>query len=167
MKQPKKQSRTLNLIKSIINVREWIDFDRISSFALYIKTGIRKMTVPDPVIVKNKKSNFSDAVKSLNLSEAQLLTQQKGLLRLSIIMVLAAVALTIYFFYHLFHFNIWACLISLVLVSLALALAFRYHFWYFQIKEGKLGCTFTEWYNEGLLGRKTMSKKRATKEKHD
>ena len=37
---------------------------------------------------------------------------------------------------------------------IALVLAFRYHFWYFQMKQHKLGCTFNEWYRQGLLGEK-------------
>jgi intracellular multiplication protein IcmV len=50
--------------------------------------------------------------------------------------------------------SIKAFIVSLVVTLIALILAYRYHFWYFQMKQRKLGCTFSEWYKQGLFGEK-------------
>ncbi|KTD01637.1 type IVB secretion system protein IcmV [Fluoribacter gormanii] len=145
----KKQSRIGNLLRRIINVRRWFDWDRMRAFTLYLVNGFKRLFVPQK---KVEGESFNDAVKLLNLTDESLLIKQKSLFRLSIVMLLAALLIMGYAAFQLFYGSIKAFLVSLVVTLIALVLAFRYHFWYYQIKNRKLGCTFNEWYRKGLLG---------------
>ncbi|HBD9373371.1 TPA: type IVB secretion system protein IcmV [Legionella pneumophila] len=135
----------------MINVRKWFDWDRMRSLTLYLVNGIKRLFIPqEPTHVES----FDEAARKLKLSEADLVIKQKALLRLSIIMVIAAFMIFIYTGYQFLYGSWKATIISLVVVMIALVLAFRYHFWYYQIKQRKLGCTVKEWYRQGLLGEK-------------
>lgn len=147
----KSGSRIGKVFNQIINVRSWADWDRMKVFALYLGNGFMRLFVPQEATVTE---SFEDAMKRLNLNEADLLAKQKALYRLSIVMLVAASAILIYSGYQLFYGSFKATLISLVVLMIALVLAFRYHFWYFQIKNRKLGCTFDEWYKKVILGEK-------------
>ncbi|WP_454785659.1 type IVB secretion system protein IcmV [Legionella sp. WA2024007413] len=145
----KKQSRIGNLLRRIINVRRWFDWDRMKAFTLYLVNGFKRLFVPQK---KVQGESFDDAVKHLNLTDESILSKQKSLFRLSIIMVFAALLIMGYAVFQLFYGSLKAFLVSIVVTLIALVLAFRYHFWYYQIKNRKLGCTFNEWYRKGLLG---------------
>ncbi len=147
----KSDSKILKLISNIFNVRYWFDWERVKSFSLYIYEGIKQLFVPQQA---NKAESFDDAVHKLNLNDANLLAKQKALFRLSILMVIIAGLIFSYAGYQLFYGSFKAVIVSLVVSLIALTLAFRYHFWYYQIKNQKLGCTFNEWFRQGLLGEK-------------
>ncbi|CAM2813839.1 intracellular multiplication protein IcmV [Legionella steigerwaltii] len=147
----KKRSRIIRLVSTIINVRRWFDWERMKAFTLYLGNGCKRLFVPQKEV---EGESFNEAVKQLNLSDENILAKQKSLFRLSIIMVLAAVVILGYAGFQLFYGSIKAFLVSLIVTMIALVLAFRYHFWYFQMKNRKLGCTFNEWYRQGLLGEK-------------
>ena len=151
----KKQSdsRILNVLKNIFNVRSWVDYDRMRAFTLYLGGGFKKMFIPQPVKKSNTES-FKKAVAMQKLTESDILARQKGLYRLSILMCVFAASIFGYSIYQMLYGSLRAMIVSHVLTLIALVLAFRYHFWYYQIKERKLGCTFREWYKHGLLGRK-------------
>ncbi|ASQ45097.1 hypothetical protein clem_02680 [Legionella clemsonensis] len=142
----------MGIIKRIFNVRAWIDFDRVRAFTSYLAAGFQKLFIPQQQTEKGE--SFEAAVARMNLSEQELQAKKKALYRLSVLMCLAAVGIFSYSIYHLYYGSYRAVVVSLVLVLVALVLAFRYHFWYFQIKERKLGCSFSEWYREGLKGDK-------------
>lgn len=144
-------SRTKNVLMRIFNVKTWGDWDRMKSFTLYLTRGFKKFFIPQ----KNEVSESFEAAKiRLNLSDKDLMAREKGLFRLSLLMVGAAILLFIYAIYHLFTGNYLAFILSLVVMAIALVLAFRYHFWYFQIKSRKLGCTINEWFRQGIMGDK-------------
>ena len=147
------KSRTRKVITSIFNVRGWLDYDRIRAFTSYLGTGIKKMTVPQKPTAKNKRQSFSDMAIKMGLTKEQLQARGKGLYRLSLLMSAIGLCLFGYCIYHLFYASFKAAIVSFVVSLIAEVLAFRYHFWYFQIKEHKLGCTFKEWYQQGLLGK--------------
>jgi intracellular multiplication protein IcmV len=147
----KKKSRIVNLFSRIINIRRWFDWERMKAYTLYLGNGVSRLFVPQKQI---QEESFDHAVKEFNLDDKNLLLKQKSLFRLSIIMVFLAFLILIYAGYQLFYGAIIAFIISLVVMMIALVLAFRYHFWYYQIKNRKLGCTFSEWYRQGLLGGK-------------
>ncbi len=145
----RKGSRVVNVLKRIINVRAWLDFDRVKSFTSYLASGFKRLFVPQK---QAQGESFTEAMARLNLSEQDLKARQAALYRLSVLMCGAALFIFTYAIYHLIFGNIKAVVISVVVMLIALALAFRYHFWYFQIKERKLGCSFQEWYKRGLRG---------------
>jgi len=144
-------SRIGRVLKSIINIRYWADWDRMKSFTRYLVNGFKKFFVPQK---QANGESFEAAQKRLKLSDSDLIARQAGLLRLSIIMVTIAVLLFFYSIYLFASRGYLGGVVSIVVVFIALVLAFRYHFWYFQIKERKLGCTIQEWFKQGLMGEK-------------
>ncbi len=143
-------SRTVKAFGRIFNVRQWLDFDRMRSFTVYLANGFKKMFVPSSE--RGEGETFEAAKERLNLNEKDLQSRQSALFRLCLLMCGAALIIFAYAIYHLYYGSYKATIISLALMLVALALAFRYHFWYFQIKERKLGCTLKEWYKKGLMG---------------
>ncbi len=148
-------SRTKQLINAILNVRYWIDWDRMKDYSAYLGQGIKNMLVPQQ---KKATESFDEAQQRLNLSEVDLLNKQQSLWRLSLLMLVTAAILLGYAVYQLLLIHLVAFIISLVVTMIALVLAFRYHFWYFQIKRRTLGCSINQWFNEGLKGGKPWIK---------
>jgi intracellular multiplication protein IcmV len=68
-------------------------------------------------------------------------------------MIVAALLLFAYMTYEIYFGYFLGALLSLVVAFLALALAFRYHFWFFQIKQRRLGCSVSEWFNQTVWRR--------------
>lgn len=147
----KKTSRIARVFRSIFNIRAWADWDRIKDFALYFISSVKKMFVPQP---KEANETFKAAQKRLKISNEDLLKEQKGLFRLSLIMLNFSVIIFCYAFYQVIYGSFLAFIVSLVVVAIGLTLAFRYHFWYYQIKNKKLGCSVHEWFKKGLMGEK-------------
>lgn len=143
------KSRTRRLFNRLLNVRGWADIDRVRAGKDYIVDTCGTWLNPKKA---KKVESFDAALMRLNLTDADLLTRQKGLLRLSFIMVGMAFLIFLYLLYNLFYARFLAVLLCTVVVLLALVLAFRYHFWYFQIKHRKLGCSVYEWFHQGILG---------------
>ncbi|MFT4058573.1 MAG: type IVB secretion system protein IcmV [Legionella sp.] len=144
-------SKIVKLLGSILNVRAWFDWERVRAFTLYLVNGFKRLFVPQ----KNfKAQSFKEASTKLNLNDENLHIKQNALLRLSIIMLIAAFIIFSYAGYQLMYGSFKAMIVSLIVTLIALTLAFRYHFWYYQIKQRKLGCSFNEWFRQGLLGEK-------------
>lgn len=147
----KSGSRTKSVLSRILNVRSWADWDRMKSFTLYLRDGIKRLFVPEK---KQADETFDAAMQRLGISEDALALKKNALFRLTIIMLSVAVLVFFYMIYQLIFGSFMAAIVSVVVVMIALVLAFRYHFWYFQIKSRKLGCTFEQWYKQGLMGEK-------------
>ncbi len=147
--QKPSQSRVKRLFTSVFNVKSWIDLERIRSGKRYIVEQCSTYFVPRKI---KKIESFDSAKARLNLSDQDVLVRQHGLLRLSLIMIGAAIIVFAYLMYNLFYAYYAAALVSLVVMMIALVLAFRYHFWYFQIKHKQLGCSVREWFRQGILG---------------
>ncbi len=154
MKKNKSRSKFKTFFNRIFNVRTWIDWDRVKAGGQFIETGAKKYFVPGsahPIAT----DTFEEVQQRLNLSDADLAQRARALYRMCIMMACISMALFLYGFYHLFSGSLHASLLTFVLTLLAAVMSFRYHFWYFQIKSRKLGCTFHEWYRQGLLGGKS------------
>lgn len=145
------KSRLGRIIKGLFKVRDWLDWERVKVFGVYLKSVFKTLFVPNTAV---ETESFALAQKRLKLSDSGLLERQAALLRLSIILVSMAFALFIYTVYLFYSASIKGGGVSFVLMLIALVLAFRYHFWYFQMKERKLGCTIKEWFKQGLMGGK-------------
>ena len=147
----KSGSRVVRVFTRIINIRTWFDWDRTKAFTIALKNGIKRFFVPEQITTVE---SFESAKSKMKLNDTDLLIKQNALFRLSMVMLTAAFLLLGYAGYQLFYGSYKGFVVSLVVTLIAVVLAFRYHFWYFQIKHRKLGCTFDEWYRQGLLGEK-------------
>ena len=152
MKKNKSGSKFKTVINRIFNVRAWMDWDRVKAGGQFIEAGAKKIFVLSPT---RPVETFEEALQRMKLTDADLAARGRALYRMSIMMACFSLALSIYFFYHIFYGSLHAALLTLALTLLAAAISFRYHFWYFQIKSRKLGCTFHEWYRQGLMGDKS------------
>lgn len=146
-----KDSAIVNLINRIINVRAWFDFARVKAGTLYLINGIKKMFVPQKTMPAE---TFEEVVTKLKLTNADLEIKQRALWRLSLLMVVIASVVFIYACYNFIFGHFAAGALSMIVTSIALVLGFRYNFWYYQIKQRKLGCTFSEWYKD-LRGKRS------------
>jgi intracellular multiplication protein IcmV len=144
-------SKIIKMLGSILNVRAWFDWDRVKAFTLYLINGFKRLFVPKKNV---ETESFAEATAKLDINDESLQIKQKALFRLSIIMLISAIAIFGYAGYQLIFGSFKAMIVSLVVTLIALTLAFRYHFWYYQIKQRKLGCSFDEWFKQGLLGEK-------------
>ena len=152
MKKNKSKSKFKILFARIFNIRAWMDWDRVKAGGEFIETGTKKIFTPSP---EHPKETFEEAQQRLKLTNEQVVARGRSLYRLSMMMACLSFALFIYIFYHIIYGTIHAALLTFALSSLSAAISFRYHFWYFQIKSRKLGCTFNEWYRQGLMGDKS------------
>jgi intracellular multiplication protein IcmV len=138
-------------IKDIFKVSRKTFFNPAAWFsdALFVNSKITWNLVKDLFIAPTqaKQETFAEAVKRMNLSEADIQeTEQRYLLFALVFLVLACLS-GIYGLYLLIIAKTLAGFaLALAVVALFLAQAFRYHFWYFQTKFRKLGCTFDEWW---------------------
>lgn len=147
----KSGSRVKHVFSNIINIQMWSDWPRMKSLTLYLTDSIKRFFVPQK---KQVTETFAQAKIRLQLSDKELLARQKGLFRLSIMMLVMAFLLLCYAIYQFVFMNIMAGILSIIVMLIACVLAFRYHFWYFQMKSKTLGCTLTQWFKQGLLGDK-------------
>lgn len=145
------KSRLTSLFNRIFKIKYWSDADRVKSFFDYIKNLFQRLFVIQP---KEAKESFEKVQARLNLTDEQVVSKQRSLFRLSILMCVFAFSMLGYTAYQCIHGYFFAIVLSLIVSLLAFSFAFRYHFWYFQIREHKLGCSVRAWFNQGLLGRK-------------
>lgn len=145
-----KRSKTVQFFKRTYNVRFWLDYERLRTFALYFLQSAKKIFIPQKKSVTS--NSFDEVVSKLGLSKLQIQKNQDAFYHFSLILSSVAFCILIYTLYQLFFGSIQATLVSFLLMLLAWTLAFRYHFWYFQIKERRLDCTVKEWFLRGLMG---------------
>ncbi len=144
-------SRTRNFFKRVFKIKQWADWERMKGFTLYVGRGIKRLFVPG----KTKDAQgFDQMQEKFNLSSQELLSRQKGLFRLSILMVCIAIGFLCYAVYLLAMGHVASFFLSFVLTLLALVLAFRYNYWHFLIKHKRLNTTIKEWFRQGILGEK-------------
>lgn len=144
-----KRTRTARFFTKAFNFRAWLNYDNVKEMVLSFFDIVSKLFIPE---TPKKVESFEKAIQRLSLSEEAIEQQKRGFYRLSILMSVITFLLLSYTAFHIYYLNYNAIILSFVVMLIALSLAFRYHFWYFQLKKRKLGCTFKEWLNEGLLG---------------
>ena len=130
---------------SLINIREWINFDEISSHSKIIIKSFKD-------IFRTKASNesflretFEEFAERLNLTDAALKKTARNFLYYSILYLAFSIALIIYALYLFSLGRLLAVFATASLACLLLAYAYREHFWYMQIKRRKLHCVFKDW----------------------
>lgn len=139
------------LFRRFINVRKWLDWERVVSSTQFFINFIKTIFVPQN---NAPTETFTEAQSRLQLTEEMLQAKQRGLLRTCYTMLIAALLFLFYGIYQLWTSSFIGTILSIVIMSVALVLAFRYHFLQFQIQQRKLGCSFKEWFHQGLCGEK-------------
>lgn len=145
----KSESRTKRVLVSLWNVPRWLDLERLRAGKQYILSTVQRLFSAEKA---EKSESFKAAKARLNLTDSAITERGKALLRLSVVMLGMAAVVFCYMIYQLVQAHFLAAILTGVVMLLALSLAFRYHFWYFQIEQQKLGCSFAEWFKQGLMG---------------
>lgn len=148
-KQP--AGNTKRFLNKLFDVRSWADWDRTKTISGYFLQQFKIFFIPkrdDDTTA----SSFETEVAKQNLSENDLIVRQKSLMRLVYIMLGMAFLFFVYALYQLMYGSILGVILSWILMLISIVLAFRYHFWYFQIKQRKLGCTLSEWFQKNFMG---------------
>lgn len=151
MTNKKTKSKISAAISRRFNFRSWSDWQRIKSGSQYIAKGAKQVFIPSPTLPTE---SFTEAQRRMKLTDEDLASRSLALWWISILMVVMSVALFGYSIYHFIFGTIHSAILTLSLSAVSLTFAFKYHFWYFQIMQRKLGCTFSTWFREGVLGRK-------------
>lgn len=139
------------MIKPLVDLPRWLGWKQISANTANLKNIIVRLFVPQKA---TREESFDQAIVRLNLTEEQVQHRYKMFFYQLIFWLSFAVIILIYAIYlagrHSPHGFLACIAISLVVLSQA----FRAHFWMFQIKQRRLGCTFREYLNGGILGTK-------------
>lgn len=135
--------------RTFFNPRAWLGYDAVKSQTrLVVDLARDVLTTEKP----ERKETFEEAMKRLNVTEADVKTVSEDYLFYSILFTGFAALVFIASFVMLFYYDTFAgWLIALSIVAILLSQAFRFHFWHFQIKHRKLGCTFEEWKSGKII----------------
>ncbi len=140
-------------IGRFFNIRQWVGSEQLGEPLHYVKRVVKQAFVI-PEQKKDEKEDFSLLVDKLGLTADQIRKKKNAFLRLCILFLFLAVLVIVYAFTHLSFGHYRVFFPSFVLFFVCLSFAFRYHFWYVQIKIQRLGCSFQEWCDYVLPGRK-------------
>lgn len=137
--------------KPFVDISTWTGYDQLKQSARSIGRNIKDLFVPKK---PDKTETFEEAMKRLNLTEADLIARQNEFKRLTIIFSILGFIILGYTFYLIWERAFWGGIASFGLTMLVFSYSFRYHFWLFQIRQRKLGCTLREWLDSGFMGGK-------------
>lgn len=136
------------VISRVINIK-WLNLSLISQSSKEIKRQAKSIFTVEKS--KHESESFTETCSRLNISEKQLLYKINSLYQLTWFFATSTLALVLYLLYNLFSGNILASMVNLGLCSATAGFTFKYHFWYFQMRKGKLGCSLSQWWDEGVL----------------
>ncbi len=139
--------RVKKTVKPFVNVPRWIDAKTL------IDTGKGIVDLTKKLFVLSKSTyseSFTEAMQRLQLTEQDILQRTKQFQLFTGIFFTGAILLFIYGFYLLMIGAYMAFFASFGLMSLLLGQAFRYHFWAYQMQKRRLGCSFSEWFNDSF-----------------
>lgn len=136
--------------KPFVDVSSWMNLNQLRSYGKSISDIGKNLFIPQQAL---RNETFEQALKRLKLSETDVIKKAHTLHNLFLIIFAFALCLIAYLIYLIItHASIMAIMVTVVLIAVLLAKSFSYHFWIYQIKKRRLGCTFQEWFMEGLLG---------------
>lgn len=137
--------------KTLVDVPRWMHIERTTEYSNSIFEIIKRIFIPRK---SEQKEDFATAVERLNLSEATLRSRRLAFKRIAYLFLTIFILVLAYAIFLFADGYFPAGIIATVVSFIALAQFYRNHFWYYQMQERKLGVTFREWFNKGILGRK-------------
>lgn len=138
-------------VNPIVKLPNYLDIKQLANTTKAIG-GILKPLFVMPGAAEKKEESFDEALTRLNLTEEDIAKRQQEFRRLLFVYLIIGILLFCYTFYLAWERSIHGTIATFVITLIAFVQVFRYHFWLFQLKNRKLGCTFREWWNSGILG---------------
>lgn len=138
--------------RTFFNFSTWAQRDFLVSTADDFRNKAREL-----FRVKNTSAteSFDEALNRLHMTEKDLLERATEYRRLLLLFFLVTLGLVSYTVYVLLQGHFMGFLMSAGLTVFSGAMTFRYHFWLFQIQKRRLGCSVREWFQQGVLGRRS------------
>ncbi len=130
-----------------VRVDKWVSLEYLSETADNFKVILLDSIIPKKATYTE---TFEEAMKRLELTEADLVMRQKEFTQLFYFFLTLSVLIIGYALYLSFTSSMITTLIAFCLSIYTLAQSFRFHFWLFQLKNRKLGCTIKEWMNAAV-----------------
>lgn len=94
--------------------------------------------------------NFDEAMERLKLTDKDIADRMTVYKRYALIFVLIGFAIFFYAFHFLFMGKILSWLLGIAASGISFSQAFKYHFWSFQLRQRRLGASFSEWKKDLL-----------------
>ncbi|MEK6730556.1 MAG: type IVB secretion system protein IcmV [Pseudomonadota bacterium] len=136
------------LVKPAVNVTGWMSWtffkDNTVSLARMLKPVFTAHRLRED---EKTRESFEHALERLGLTETDLARKAQFLKTSFTFYMSVAVFAALYIIYLFFHADVLSLIVTVLLFSLFLAKAFQMRFWLFQIKQRKLGCSFSEWWS--------------------
>lgn len=134
--------------KTFINPSAWLGYDSLKMLNQTIWANVRGLfRIPEPT----RTETFEEAVKRLELTEADLQQTYIRFRYYALLFVLLGLIMFTYTFYLLFRYHsITGWMLGMAVTAFFAVQAFRFDFWCYQISKRKLGVTFKEWKNHFL-----------------
>jgi intracellular multiplication protein IcmV len=127
------------------SISTWIGTKQIKSNALLIKDLAKSAFSPSDQGAPVKAETFAQAMRRLGMTEADLQKRINASTKIIFfcgILIIPMLAYTVYIWMSHFYLSSFVCLMLTFLLS---AYSFREHFNRFQMRQRRLGCTFSEW----------------------
>lgn len=140
-----------SFVGSIVKPSQWMGYSGAKGTAYSLMDMAKRLFRESDV--NNAPKTVEEVAAELGLTSEALLKKERVFLRLAIWLLGLMVLVLGYAAYQFFEGFYRAMFPTIVLSMVCLAQAFRYHFWYVQLKIGKLGCTFNDWFNYVFSGK--------------
>ena len=128
--------------KHAFNVRRWMAYDQMrDSTRDVVKAG--KAVFKGPKV--HSPETFEEALGRMNLTEVDIQERYSHCRSVLYFAGSIGLALIVYSIYLLIIGTPMGAILAFAVGSMSGVMAFKNHFWMFQIKNRKLGCSFSEW----------------------
>ncbi len=128
------------------NVTGWVGAKQIKNNTLLIKDLAKSALMVQSNDTHPKKESFDQAMRRLNMTEADLQKRIKTATQLIFFCGLLSIPMAAYTLYIFMSHLYLSGFVCLMLTFLLLSYAFREHFNRFQMLQRRLGCTFQDWF---------------------
>lgn len=147
------------ITKPFVDIPRWIDYQQLVKGHRSFYSFVKKSFIPEHRVVEE---SFDAALLRLGITEVDLEQRLNAFKRLLWIWGALFLISFVYGLHLLLIHALRGFFPCLGLNFVILTQIFRYHFWIFQIKERRLGCSFTDWFNTLFLSGKKHHEKSST-----
>ena len=134
-----------------LNPKKWIGYGALKADTITLTKifkGVFKRSKTE------RKETFDQAIKRFNLTEEDIQKRIKSAKELVMIFLGFGGLLVVYALYQWIQGRMMGGFVCLILSFLTFAYAFREHFNMFQMRNRRLGCSYSEWFNSTFKGSK-------------
>ena len=133
-----------------IRVDKWMSLDYIQETFSRTRLILAGMMTPKKA---ERDETFEQAMDRLGLTEEDIEQRTREFTKLTLSFSIIGLLVLSYGAFMLFKGHPWITLITVFLSVYAFSQAFHFHFWLFQVKNRKLGCSVSEWFNSEIRAR--------------